>query len=304
MKTDFGFIVREGFRIAWRHKLLWIFGVFAGGVPWIPNWGRDSGYVNFGKGEIGLSEIVGGLASLWGVILPILIVIVLAGIAASVVSIGGLIEAVNRIVRGVGEWRFRDALSAGLEHFWRVLGVELVGLICALGYVLLVLVIGVGAFSLSTSLGVIYILAVLPVTLVVYLAGGATFSLALRVVVTRHAGVADAIAEGWTLFRQNWKESTVMFLIYIGIALGLGITSLAVVFVFSLPMFLAWAAGGVGAVISVILGLLVTAPVLIVVGGFTNTTMYNLITLFYFELVEPRRQRMAPDQTPPPKPSA
>lgn len=299
MKVDFGFITREAFGVAWRHKLLWIFGIFAGGVPWNMNLGGDSDSCGLGIEDSGVPELVGDLGSLWLIIVPVVLFLILFAITASVIADGALVDAFNRLVRGSGQWSFRSGFSAGLDHFWRVFGVGLVGFLVAVAFILLAVLFGVLAFNLSTPLGILYILIALPFAFAFIVGAITAFSLATRVTVIRRSRVGDSISEGWTLFKLYWKESLLMFFIYLGIMIGLGILALLVILMVGLPVIAAWETGGVGVAIAIVIGLLIAFPVLLAIGGFTSTAMHGLYTLFYFELVEPRERAEAARPSPP-----
>lgn len=304
MKVDFGFITRESFRIAWRHKLLWIYGIFVSGTAWNTNLGGDADSMGLDSFEGSLSQLPDIPEAFWVGAGIAIAIFVIAMFLAGVVSTGALTDAVNRIVRGNGRWGFGQSLSRALDFFWPLLGMFFTVVLGTAAYLIIAVLIGVGAFAIHIAAGILYILVAIPLSAIVFWAGLTTYSLAQRALIIRGLDYGGAWTEGWALFQRFWKESAIMALLRIGIGIAIAMATAMIMLIFGGPAFLTAIAGGLELTLSIILAMLIAWPVLLIVGGFAGTVTFNLYTLFYFELVEPRRQRMAPDQTPPPGPSA
>jgi len=115
--------------------------------------------------------------------------------------------------------------------------------------------------------------------------------LALRAMVVRNIGIIDSLAEGWYLLKHNFGKCMVIFLIYVGFAIGLGILLFILFAIIKLTVSGALAPQTPSLAVIFILNLLAGLPFSIVIGGFTGTAFFNLYTLFYFALVDPSSLR-------------
>jgi hypothetical protein len=159
-------------------------------------------------------------------------------------------------------------------------------------------------FHIHVAAGILYIMVALPLSVLVYWAGLTSYALAERALIVRGQGFVEAWSEGWALFKRFWKESAVMALLKIGIGIAIAMATTVIMLIFGGPAFLTAIAGGIEFTVSMLVAVLITWPVLLVVGGFTGAATFNLYTLFYFELVEPRQQQAIQRHEQPPAPSA
>jgi hypothetical protein len=81
-----------------------------------------------------------------------------------------------------------------------------------------------------------------------------------------------------------------MFLIYLGLSIGLGLGALLIWAMVGAPIALIALATGLGLVPALVLAMIMGLPISLIVGGFIGTVVESLYTLFYFELVEPGGQ--------------
>ena len=289
---DYGRMIRDSFALAWRHKSLWIFGLFAGwGANFNMSFGKNDLSV-FGGGESGDSPF-GALgldpSQFWSYVAPFLIglaVFVIAYLLASCIATPALVDAVNRITRG-GVYKFSDSFSTGVDFFWRVLGLHIVGFVVGavgVGAVVLCLVV---AFIMSPILGIITLLPAIPLLIFLVVALTMIILMAQRAMVVRNVSIGDALHEGYTLFRNHLGKNLACFFICFLLALGIGMVVGIVMLIVYVPIgILAYSLGAPiwGAfLIAIVLAL----PVSIPVGGYFGTFFSSLFTMFYFGLVEP-----------------
>jgi len=141
-------------------------------------------------------------------------------------------------------------------------------------------------------------LFLIPTGICVIVTGYNIYSLAQRAIVVRDVSIGDSLEEGYTLFRHNIGKNILIFLIELGISIGLGILALMVWALFGIPIAAIVLTLGLGWVAALFLGLLLGLPISLVVGGFSGAVLTNLYTLFYFELLEPTPSQ--PTFAPPP----
>jgi len=291
---DYGRIVNKSFEIAWKYKSLWIFGMFAG-----------YGTFNFNL-DIPTYEFEQMPATPWEMVnvppqLLIMFVLALAALALiffviSVISKGAIIDSVNRIERG-GRYSFGNAFSAGIDFFLRMLGLIILGGLSTMAVVIVVVGAVVIAFVIHTAFGVIFLLIGIPALILLFFAVVSIFGLSERALVVRNSGIGAALEEGYYLFRKHIREVAVIALIVLAFTIGLSILAAIIWMIFALPIAAIGFMGSMDVVTAMVMGVIVGLPISFVVGGFLGVFFTSLITLFYFELVEPKN---VPAAQPPP----
>ncbi|MDH4157301.1 MAG: hypothetical protein OEW00_08510 [candidate division Zixibacteria bacterium] len=296
---DYGRIVNKSFEVAWRFKSLWILGLFAGGTVTGFNWpGKLTERLGLEDVDLNIRHL--GL-DFWDFSIPkeliisLLIWLFLIGLLFLImhfVGVAGLIDGANKITRG-GRYRLGDSFATGFRHFWQflALGVGLFFLI--FGFIVFTVLFMVLLFKMHTVLGILGLMFVVPIIFCFAVTSGNIYSLAQRSLVVRGASIGDALEEGYRLFRYNIGKNIVIFLIDIGLSIGLWLLAMIVWGIIGIPIAAVVLASGLGWVAAIFLGLLLGLPVSLVVGGFTGTVLTNLYTLFYFELLEPHRTQPA-----------
>ena len=301
---DYGRIVNKSFEVAWRFKSLWILGLFAGGgfagFDWPTKLTEKLGLedVNLDVSRLGLDfwdfsipkELIISLV-IWLLLIGLLFLIM------HFIGVAGLIDAANKITRG-GRYRLGESFSTGFRHFWPFLAMGVGLFFLIFGFIIFIALFIVLLFKLHTVLGILGLMFVVPIIFCFAVTSGNIYSLAQRSIVVRGASIGDALEEGYRLFRHNIGKNVVIFLIDIGLSIGLWLLALIVWGIVGIPIAAIVIASGLGWVTAILLGLLLGLPVSLVVGGFSGTVLTNLYTLFYFELLEPPRKE--PAVTPPP----
>ena len=300
---DYGRIISDSFRIAWRYKSLWVFGLFAGGggtgFHFDDSWleGRDLGF----NPEEFLQTW--NIPFDWHLLIPIglaLGIMSLAFLVMHLISVPALIDGVNKIKRG-GSYRLGSSFSVGIDFFWRVLGLTLIAFIIIFGLIVLAVAFGLAAYAIHVAILVIYILIMIPLFISLMFVIATVVELATRAMVVRDTGVFDSLHEGYLLLRRNLVSNILMFLIYMALTLGLGLGALIVWAIVGAPIALIALATGLGIAPAIILAVIIGMPISLVVGGFSGTALETLYTLYYFELVEPGGQ-IRPNSTAPAAP--
>jgi hypothetical protein len=305
---DYGKIVSTGWRQAWKHKTLWIFGfLIAGGgggnvsqlsddYDFIGLRQRDIYYIkDFINEHLYIIVLIGILA-----LLALLIWIVL-----SKISIGGLIDAAGKFKRNE-EYRFGKSFGVGVSFFWRLLGIGLLMFVVNAAFIIFLGLLGVAAFVIHVGLGVLSLLILLPLIIVGIFIVSVTVALAERYIVLEDRPVFEGIADGYNLWRANLGSAVLYCLIYVGIGIAVAIGSL-VIFLFAVAPFVA--IGFVNWLVAILVGAPIVLIILIVLSGFTSSALHLMTTEFYFQLREKSQPAVqpaapgggfAPPLTPPP----
>jgi hypothetical protein len=225
----------------------------------------------------------------------------------SIISQGALADSVAAIDRGEGR-RFGSAFRSGVGNFWRVLGYIIVFFLIGIGLLLVIgipvaLLIG-GTFAVTGSVGaritvavVVGILAVL-LLIVIFVPLTIIAQYALREVVVSRERVLGSVGSGYGLFRRNIGRSLLLWLIHLGLSIGIGIAFILVLLIVGLVLaipaiVLAVAGYTTAAIIAGVIALVILIPLLLVATGAIGTFSHAYWTLAYLRLTAPPTQRPA-----------
>ncbi|MDY0088254.1 MAG: hypothetical protein RBS78_06905 [Coriobacteriia bacterium] len=310
-------IIKQAWRVTWRYKILWLFGLFAGGasggggsaggnenLPW-------SGGTTTGRGMPGeeLRHVTSWLQHNFATVLAVFFFLMAVGVVFFVLSIaakGGLIHLVNeaeegRPVRGLDGW------TAGLRAWFRVFGI---GFVLYVPYVILVVLILVAA--LAPVLRAVITGSEPGAEAFVGLCGGLAFggmllivlgvlvglleALAVRHGVLDGSGVFASIGAAWSDVRVQFKDVIVVWLLLIGItmAFGIGVVLIAAMFALGIGAAVLAQSFVAAGLIGVVLVLVLLLP-----SAIFNTFTSAIWTVF-FRRVTGRERAIA--DTPPSAP--
>jgi hypothetical protein len=237
--VDYGTLLGDSWRVAWRHKYLWVLGLFAfgGSCSSSPSFNVGSEDLPTGSGETGdLTGVADFISEHSVLLLGLLAAFLLLGLVLFVISflataglIAGVDEAHAGRRSGLGfAWR------RGVASFWRLLGLLLLLAVAGavvLGLLLLLLVVpAVLAFASDGSdltgplialvlLGVLLVLLLIPVGIAVQI----ILNWALRSLVLESSGILASLGAGWRLFRRNLGTSLVLWILDVALNIGLGL---------------------------------------------------------------------------------
>lgn len=308
---NYGDLIKDAFRITLRNRFLWFFGFFVGGagsnfIGNVPSQASNLPSDDFQSSGTGLSAmqlgegVLGNVALLVGIAILVL-VIALVVIFMIIVSQGALAESVAALDQGE-ERRFGSAFRSGMANFWRVLGYYIVFFLVGLGLLVVIgipvaLLIG-GTFVATESVGaritvavVVGILAFFTL-IVVFIILSIIGQYALREIVVSRVRVLSSVGGGYNLFRRNIGRSLLIWVIVLGLSIGIGIAFLLLAAIVGVVLFLptiGFAVAGystAGIVAGVIAGLILL-PILLVAAGAVGTFSHAYWTLAYVRLTTP-----------------
>jgi len=157
-RLAYGELINDSFRIAWNHKMLWFFGLFAGGMTSFGGGNFSSSFDSSSDNNSSSSSDFDTEISDWVSEHVRLLIIIAAAIAAlyiicwlwSVVCRGAVINSV-RDLRDGGEISFKTAFAGGRRSFPRLLLFDLFIIFIGLGLVLILMALGILIFFLAAS---------------------------------------------------------------------------------------------------------------------------------------------------------
>ena len=296
---SYGALILDAVRIAFRNPFLWFFGFFVGGtsinINFQTNFGGDG--LPFGPGDV--PRWVSGNLTLIIVVAAVLgLLIVVAAIFFTVLSQGGLADGVAALDRGEPR-RFGSTFRAGLGSFWRVLGLDLllllIGLVilAAIAFLSILLIVATFAVTESAGLRILVIIFVgllaLVLALVFFVPLYIVGQFALRILVLGGESVGNSISGGYRMFREYLGRSLLVWLIAVGLSIGIGLVLALVGFILGTAFSaLVTAVFGVNspvltAVVAVVAGLLLFGP-LVVAAAIVGTFNSGYWTLAYLRI--------------------
>ena len=267
---DYGNILSRAWQITWKHKVLWIFGIFvalsSGGGSF--NSGGGGGNGSSGSGgnfpqtdmPLQLREFLNSPA------FPILIIafvclaliIVLVIFLMGVVSTGALIGGID-LAETTGTVTFAQAWALGTSNFLKILGLK----------------IGVGIIGfVAIFIGIIccpLLCLVIPGSVALQvIAEFASFAIVLD-----KEGVIDSLQKGFNVLKTNFTSALVLGLILFGIGIAYGLIVAIPIVIAFIPAIIAVMGStsepNIMLIGTTVLMFLCLIPVLIVVGGVYTT---------------------------------
>lgn len=284
---DYGEVISSAWKIAWKHKALWLFGILA-------SCGSSSGSSNSGASwqvsaspemelpvltDLQLSLIIG-----LGAVL-IVVLICLAVFLSTIGRIGvtlGTVEA----DQGAESLTVGGVFRGSTPYFWRVF---FLNLLIVIGVVILALFFGTVLVGLSIVTLGIALLCMIPLLCVLVPLGWLFYvyiEQANVALVVEDLSISDALQRGWQVFREN-----------IGPLVLIGLFIAAVAFLVSLVLFLPFAftvfpllgsifMGGELATLFYIslLCFVLYLPILLILNGILRTYLGSVWTLTFMRL--------------------
>ena len=309
---DYGALIREAWATTWRHRFLWVLGLFAGGAVGVAGGGGGNGQgaqwrtsseelervapaAAQAAHEVGrwAGANAGLLAAAGGAVL----VLALALVVVSLIAQGGMAEATVDLATGRPS-SLAVAWRAGRRLFWRYAGLSLLLVGAVIGAAVVVGVLAaaalapiVAAASFAPALAALAIVVVVPLGLaaaIAAIAASIVVAYAQRAVYAEDAGPLAALRAGWRVLRAHPGPSVLTWLINLALAFGVGIAAaLAVGVVVAALAVLGmgvWAVSEGAGVAYVALAALAVLAGGALLAAVANTFFWNYWTLAYLRL--------------------
>jgi hypothetical protein len=240
MNFNFGEVLTRAWQIVWKHKVLWIFGVFAA-------CSRGNGGGSGGGGGGGGAAGPGGQPfpqlqqtfdqigqwvneNPWIVAVFVLLILVFVVLAIFLGTIGrvGLIRGTYQAERGAERLVFGELFSESTPYFWRVFGLSLL-----IGLLFLLILLPLILFgALTAGIGFVCLLPLICILVPVGFAVSVIVEQANAAIVLENLSIMDGLRKGWDVVRKNVGTM-------IALALILFIGAAVVGFIFAIPIFVA-----------------------------------------------------------------
>lgn len=308
MSLNFGEIFTRAWQIIWKHKVLWIFGIFAGCAS--GNGGGSGGNSNF-SGDADVFQSNGGdvppvlqdfffeIERFFNTITPeqiiifvvglfcVLFIISLLSMALGIMGEIGLLRGVLQVEGGAEKLTFGELWVASTPFFWRLLVLWIVP-----GFVFLVLlaIFIIPAILLveSTDGGSLLFLLpffciVLPLAFVIALFRW----LATMTIVLEDLSIMDGLRRGWDVLRTHFGSMFLMGILLFVINAVIGLVIAIPLIIIFVPFIFGVALGGdilQFGLIAALVCFCLYLPVSIILGGIIQAFNYTAWGLAYLRL--------------------
>lgn len=290
MNFNFGEVLTRAWQIIWKHKILWVFGIFAG-CSGGGGGGGGGGFSNGNQpfGEFGrMMERVGDWISEnpWIIALFVLALIVFIVLAIFLGTVGriGLIRGTYQAEQGAESLVFGELFSGSLPYFWRVFGLSFL-----VGLAFLIVILPIIAFGVLTAgIGFACLLPLICLLIPVGMVVNIIIEQANAAMVLDDLGISDGFRRGWDVFKSNLGPVLIMAIILavLGFVVGLVIALPIILAIF--PFAFGLAGGETGMLWVAVVCCAVYFPVLLLLGGILTSFTQSSWTLTYLRLTRPQ----------------
>lgn len=285
MSFDFGEVLTRAWQITWKHKILWVFGLFSMliGLLFLPLGFAPALSVFLAEDIPFWIEQPAYLFGFFGAFVLLMIASFFIGaLTQAAISVGAL-----RAEQEEENITFNEILKASLPYFWRFMGI----MALLAGGVLLVML---GFFAVQTLVSLLTLglgaMCLVPLQILLYplmIVAYAWQEQALASIIVDDLSVIDAVKRGWAVFRHNIIPIVLITLIlYLGVGMVSGFISLPMMVpFFAIPFVLIEEVENTRVIlIAVSLCLVVYLPVLAVLQSGVLTYMKSGWMLTYLQL--------------------
>ena len=319
---DFGEVLSSAWRIIWKHKILWIFGIFAGCSRGGGGGGGNNGTQFSGRGGQNPFPQFDQFANqfgnwignhLWVVALFILVVLVLFLVGLFLGTIGriGLIRGTFKADGGAEHLGFMELWDESLKYFWRVFLLALLVGLAALVLVFALAVLAIGTAALTFGIGFLCFIPLICVFALALVFAGVVIQQAEAAIVIENLGIMDGVRRGWDVVKTHLGPILIMWLILLVIGFVAGIVIALPVLITIIPAAIAFgvanAQGTTFDYTPLIVGLVCCAvyfPFLLVLSGILEAYVQSAWTLTFLRLTRPKVAPVPPESTVIPAPNA
>jgi hypothetical protein len=294
---DFGYVLKRAWKIIWKFKVLWIFGILASCGQSSGSGGNNLQYT-FSSQDTNVAPQIEQffnqlnpaiIATFIGLGILVLLALIVLAILLGTVGRIGLIRGTVKAEEGAERLTFGELWREGLKYFWRVFGLNLL-----IGLVIFLAVLAIfipGAILTGVTLGLFafcfipMICLLVPVMWAVYV----VIEQANIALVVENLSITKAISRGWGVVRENIGSMIVMSLVLIlGVSFIGGIIIGLPLLIIGIPMFAGIVSGTTEAIRNgmIISGLFFLAylPIMILLSGILRSYTSSAWTLTYLRL--------------------
>ncbi|MCJ7703179.1 MAG: hypothetical protein MUO62_16480, partial [Anaerolineales bacterium] len=225
---DFGQVLTKAWKIIWKFKVLWLFGILASCGQ---NGGGSSGGssntgVQYSSGDQnlppGMRQFFDGFGNFFdtiqawqiaALIIGILfLVLIIAAISSAISTVGriGLVQGTVKAEAGAERMTFGELFNSGKPFFWRIFGFNLLAGLAVMIIVILLMLPIIGLGILTFGIGMLCLIPIICLLIPVSWLITIIFEQVNIAIVLEDLNIPDGLKRGWEVFRENIGNMIVM----------------------------------------------------------------------------------------------
>jgi hypothetical protein len=325
---DYGEVLSKAWKILWKFKVLWIFGILAScGTGQSGNFNFNNSFRTSGNGSYGSMSnlppaVLDALSHFWRLFdnptfvwefivgaLAVVCIFILVEIFIGTMGRIGLIKGSAEADAGAEKLTFGGLWKESLHYFWRVFWLSL---LVGSPFVIAIVALAAGLFAAliplsNASSNAQFVLILLPVIcvffcIIILLAVliGFISTQAERAIVLEDKSILDGFRRGWEVLTKNLGSILIIWLITVVIGIVAAIIIALPLLAVLVPLVIAFAGNINNANFSITPWIIVLVCVLCIyaliswfANGILMTYLQSVWTLTYIRLTEPKQEESA-----------
>jgi len=288
---DYGEVLTGAWKIIWKFKVLWIFGILASCGTRVPNVNYQFSSADlspqvqqaFGNGERFFNNYW-WIIALFFMLLCVIIVIV---IFLTTLGRIGLIKGALKADEGAEHVGFIELFNDSLPYFWRVFGLSFLSFVIFFFLFMLGGIAAIAAIGLTFGFALICLVPLCCLLFPLLIAVGVVLEQAYIAIVVEDRGVFDGLAHGWEVAKTHWEPILIMAVILIPGAFIVGLVIATPVIMISFPVYLSLMFTGGENIAPLVIGgicFLAYLPFLLILNGILRSYVQSAWTLTFLRV--------------------
>lgn len=294
---NYGEVLTRAWKIVWKFKVLWIFGILASCGTGSGNGGGGNNVsYQFSNGELPpqfeqfFANSERFFNEMWwvgGLLICLTCVLILVAIFLTTIGRIALIKGTLKAEEGAERMGFIELFNASTPYFWRVFGLSIMLFFLFFVLVMFGVLVFMAATMLTFGVALICLVPLCCLLIPVMWAVSVILEQAYIAIVVEERGVADGLSRGWEVAKSHWEPMLVMGVILVLGAAILGLLLAVPLFLIMFPLFFTMGLTGGDNMAPLAIGgicFLVYLPVLIVAGGILKAYVQSAWTLTFLRV--------------------
>jgi hypothetical protein len=290
---NYGEVLTRAWKIIWKFKVLWIFGILA-------SCGTGNGGNNFNYRFSGsdlppqFQQAVGNSQQFFnnygwviGLLICLICVLIIVAIFLSTLGKIALIKGTLNAEAGAEHIGFLELFNGSLPYFWRVLGLSLLFFILSFVLITTGILLAVTGTILTFGIALFCLIPLCCLMIPVFWAAWVIVEQAYIAIVVENRGAIEGLVRGWEVVKTRWEPMLVMGIILIfGAAIAGFIISIPL-FIVLFPLFFVMGITAGSNMTPLAIGgicFLIYLPVLILASGIIHAYVHSAWTLTFLRV--------------------
>ena len=296
---SYGEVLTRAWKIVWKFKVLWIFGIFASCGTGSGNGGGGNNVsYQYSSGDLppqfeqffgNIERFANDLWWIFGLLICLTCVLVLVAIFLSTIGKIALIKGTLRAEEGAERMGFIELFNASTPYFWRVFGLSLLLFFVFFVAVMFGVLVFMAATILTFGIALMCLVPLCCLFIPVMWAIGVILEQAYIAIVVEERGIADGLTRGWEVVKTHWEPMLVMGVILIFGAIIVGLIIAVPMFLIMFPLLFTMGITGGNNMAPLAIGgicFLLYLPVLILASGIIKAYVQSAWTLTFLRVTD------------------